>query len=1049
MGPFEEPRVVLRGFKERPEALLVEGDKLLIGTSGGNLHVHVLEPQDEGERQEGSSTFRLSKAPKSIEALGYMKDISSLVVLMDGSVSLLAFPLQNAAPKPRILPQTKGALCFAVHSTVVRFNDEGGEIMQNETSGIPSVVSCLVVGLRRKIVIYTWKDGEELQLKELTLPHTPRAIQFFTHRCLLLAYTPTDHVTLSLPNMSITEVSLPPATSSSTALGMNVGKLGMGNLGSWSMGMGGANKKPVLVKSGERIFIPRENQSLLINGEGDVLSKTVSISEEGSNVIWPAPMEETTCLNFYLVSLFPPNTLPFHTQSSGKSNVPTQPHPGYSIQIRSYLYPTSYIQTYQYPFLANETEQQSITNHPASASAYSSSNLRLLSPSSSSTVYTVSVPTDRSQFAAEGVTIWALSMKKWLAQVDELIGAELYEEALTLMASLGDAELPEKGKRVSQAKTLLAVQRFVAGDYLTALRALAELDINPARVLGLFPELVSGRLSVPREGWVEHFGGNARPVEDKRPNIADDSGSSSAPREIDALPISGRDSIIERQETVAEEKIKQRPDDELLKAIEALLEYLPDRRRKVQALIDPPLNQQEMSSLSSLSLSTLLDLPSVPAVQLKPEELTIYAQLIDTALFTAYLVVRPGLIGPLCRIGNWCEVKEVEGLLRAREKYTDLVSLYSGKRMHAKALNLLKEMATGVDDDEEQLGPSIRYLQKLGPEYIEQIFESSRWILQRNQDLGFQIFISEDVELSHPQVCHFLESIDSELCIRYLHYLINEREEPGVHFHNHLGLLLISVTRNYKLQGNDDLSKKRYQELLHFLDKTTVYQTDRLYGALPSDGMFEARAILLGRLGRHEGALDIYVHQLQDYVKAEEYCVRVYAPASPTESIFLSLLRTFLRPQSQQHKLSESSTSGTSQRQVQLQSALELISRHSPRLDPFVTLDLLPPLCTSRDVRQFLVEVLRIPIFETRIQREIWRGRKQQASEHLAALETQRVKVTDSRICPNCQKRLGNTVIAVHLLQGEVTHYHCREAYTETLRVTSDQRLPPMPLNHE
>lgn len=32
----------------------------------------------------------------------------------------------------------------------------------------------------------------------------------------------------------------------------------------------------------------------------------------------------------------------------------------------------------------------------------------------------------------------------------------------------------------------------------------------------------------------------------------------------------------------------------------------------------------------------------------------------------------------------------------------------------------------------------------------------------------------------------------------------------------------------------------------------------------------EARAILLGRLGRHDQALELYVHRLRDYLKAEE-----------------------------------------------------------------------------------------------------------------------------------------------------------------------------------
>lgn len=41
-----------------------------------------------------------------------------------------------------------------------------------------------------------------------------------------------------------------------------------------------------------------------------------------------------------------------------------------------------------------------------------------------------------------------------------------------------------------------------------------------------------------------------------------------------------------------------------------------------------------------------------------------------------------------------------------------------------------------------------------------------------------------------------------------------------------------------------------------------------------SSDMYEARAVLLGRLGNHEAALQIYVHRLEDYDKAEE-CVLV------------------------------------------------------------------------------------------------------------------------------------------------------------------------------
>lgn len=57
------------------------------------------------------------------------------------------------------------------------------------------------------------------------------------------------------------------------------------------------------------------------------------------------------------------------------------------------------------------------------------------------------------------------------------------------------------------------------------------------------------------------------------------------------------------------------------------------------------------------------------------------------------MVVRPGLIGSLCRQPNWCEVEEVEEILMAKEKYAELIVLYNGKKMHSKALDLLHTYA--------------------------------------------------------------------------------------------------------------------------------------------------------------------------------------------------------------------------------------------------------------------------------------------------------------------------------------------------------------------
>ena len=189
------------------------------------------------------------------------------------------------------------------------------------------------------------------------------------------------------------------------------------------------------------------------------------------------------------------------------------------------------------------------------------------------------------------------------------------------------------------------------------------------------------------------------------------------------------------------------------------------------------------------------------------------------------------------------------------------------------------------------------------------------------------------------------------------------------------------------------------------------------------------------------------------------------SPAPTPSPLFLTLLKLYLRP--------------TIPNPPNLLSpALSLIARHSARLDPIETLQLLPPLVNAHDVRPFLVQSLRAPVFDNCVVREVSLARKEDVERQLMKLESRRIKVTDSRMyvgilcvvrdarwfrgllldffrCPQCHKRLGNSVIAVHaprrvtllwaiLLsvlssmgcggdRGEVTHYQCREAFAKKL----------------
>lgn len=99
------------------------------------------------------------------------------------------------------------------------------------------------------------------------------------------------------------------------------------------------------------------------------------------------------------------------------------------------------------------------------------------------------------------------------------------------------------------------------------------------------------------------------------------------------------------------------------------MRYLPDRRQQfLHALASlPPHSRPSPSSplpdSSGNTATDLFALPDAPLSTYSPGDLQRVARVVETALFKCYLHAKPGLLGPLCRIENWCEVEEVEELL--------------------------------------------------------------------------------------------------------------------------------------------------------------------------------------------------------------------------------------------------------------------------------------------------------------------------------------------------------------------------------------------------
>ena len=119
-----------------------------------------------------TKTITVSKRP--VEQLGYLKDVNSLVVLSGALVLLLGntgterisdtfvalYPIPDLQP-PSQLAKAKAAFSFTIHAAVQHIPPPG----KSSTIPVPTVISYLVVACRRKLVIYSWKDGEPQEVQ--------------------------------------------------------------------------------------------------------------------------------------------------------------------------------------------------------------------------------------------------------------------------------------------------------------------------------------------------------------------------------------------------------------------------------------------------------------------------------------------------------------------------------------------------------------------------------------------------------------------------------------------------------------------------------------------------------------------------------------------------------------------------------------------------------------------------------------------------------------------------------------------------------------------
>ena len=142
---------------------------------------------------------------------------------------------------------------------------------------MPTLFTQLVIGCRRKLVIYSWRDGEAQDVKvctclefvfligyryylqEASLAHSPRAMAFFDHDIICLGYSPTEYAVFALEKLTVTEIVTPAqATTALTGMGAFSGLSGY-----MTLGLGAKPKPGILRLSETEVVIVKDSKDTI------------------------------------------------------------------------------------------------------------------------------------------------------------------------------------------------------------------------------------------------------------------------------------------------------------------------------------------------------------------------------------------------------------------------------------------------------------------------------------------------------------------------------------------------------------------------------------------------------------------------------------------------------------------------------------------------------------------------------------------------------------------------------------------------------------------
>ena len=402
-------------------------------------------------------------------------------------------------------------------------------------------------------------------------------------------------------------------------------------------------------------------------------------------------------------------------------------------------------------------------------------------------------------------------------------------------------------------------------------------------------------------------------------------------------------------------------------------------------------------------------------------------EILDTTLLKCYLQVNDALVAVLLRFkDNCCNMEETERVLQKSQKINELVIFYKTRKLHQKALELLRSHSSNPDSPLSGHEATVKYLQELGGDNIDLILDFSTWVILNSPEDGLTIF-TEDLEtvenLPRTKVLEWLRKNSPELVIPYLEHLIHVWEDTNSLFHNNLLLKYKDVI--LESNNSDEITKRKLNKLLR--EEPVHYNAEVVLadGNFPSDCLFEERATLLGHGGRHKEALVIYIMILGDMEMAKKYCSVGSGSGSP--EVYQELV-TMLVKEADLSLLPPNVSMSSNIQLPDMETAVAILEEHWQNVDIAKIVACLPSsasLFTLAKCLDSAIESRVIARHNIQLSKALQRSTKLQLEEQRILQESVKIELTELAVCDYCQKKFTAPPAFVRTVDGRLLHYGC------------------------